>query len=191
MSFLNHKGLVQVIFTQNIDSLESKASIPLEKVVFAHGNFVEAHCSGCQKDCEVDLLEKHICEGKVLFCEDEKCKQPIKHKIVFYGENLPPKFFEKMNEIEDCDLGIVMGTSLKVMPFNFLPYKLKNTSWRVVANMEKVGSEGGSGFNYDNLSSKDLFLGGKTDEIIHRILKDCGWQEEFENFVKTKSKKED
>lgn len=172
-----------MIFTQNIDSLEIKAKVPKEKLVHAHGNFLEAHCSECKKEHECALLKTHINEGKVLYCED--CKGPVKPKIIFYGEALPQDFFMKQDEFKQTDLGFVMGTSLKVMPFNYLPYQLDKNTWRIVVNRERVGHENGnSGFRYDDVSSLDMFLEGTTDEKIIKLIEDCGWKEEFDEYVK-------
>jgi NAD-dependent deacetylase sirtuin 2 len=45
----------------------------------------------------------------------------VKPDIVFFGENLPARFFElKKQDLPAADLLIVMGTSLKVSPFNLL-----------------------------------------------------------------------
>ena len=42
----------------------------------------------------------------------------VKPDIVFFGESLPPRFFEKMKtDFPQADLLIVMGTSLTVQPF--------------------------------------------------------------------------
>jgi NAD-dependent SIR2 family protein deacetylase len=112
MSFLAHKELVHCIYTQNIDTLELKAKVPKEKIVFAHGNSNEAHCSVCSQEIDIELINKHIKEGKILYCSDENCKAPCKPKIVFYGEKLPQDFFEKANTIQESDLAFIMGSSL-------------------------------------------------------------------------------
>lgn len=39
MRLLHEKGLLTRVYTQNIDSLETLAGIPKNKVVAAHGNF--------------------------------------------------------------------------------------------------------------------------------------------------------
>lgn len=41
----------------------------------------------------------------------------IKPKIVFFGEALPERFHERMDDFQHCDLLIVVGTSLSVQPF--------------------------------------------------------------------------
>jgi NAD+-dependent protein deacetylase sirtuin 2 len=46
------------------------------------------------------------------------CEGVVKPDIVFFGENLPSKFFKYMDkDFDDCELLIVLGTSLVVQPF--------------------------------------------------------------------------
>lgn len=187
MSFLVHKKIVHCIYTQNIDSLELKAKIPREKIVYAHGHINEAHCPGCKIEIDIELQNNHIKEGKVLYCNDQSCNMPCKPKIVFYGEKLPDDFKEKSKTIGESDLTFIMGTSLMVSPFNMLPHFLSEDAWRVVINKEKVGSEGPSGFSYDDVLSRDIFIPGTTDDILKKLIMDCGWKQEFESFMESYS----
>ncbi len=91
--------------------------------------------------------------------------------MVFYGENLPPKFFKSIDIIKDSDLCFIMGTSLKVGPFNQLPYYVKEDCMRVLINMEKVGN-----FKFDDLNSRDVFVESYTDDAIIKIVKSLGWE---------------
>ena len=187
MGFLQHKELLNVIYTQNIDGLELKAGINKDKLVFAHGYLQEAHCFKCQNDVELSDLDKHIQEGKVLYCTI--CNTPCKNKVVFYGESLPKIFFQKKSLLEDSDCVFIMGTTLKVSPFNILPYIFSNSCFRVVVNKEKVGESTiiGSletGFKYDDIESNDLFLEGFTDDGVMKLVDAVGWRSEYEEFVK-------
>ena len=74
-----------------------------------------------------------------------------------------------------------MGTSLRVTPFNFLPGKLPSDSWRVFINKEKVEGV----FEFHNKYKKDLFLEGYSDEIIEKLIKDVGWEQEFNNYCES------
>ena len=48
----------------------------------------------------------------------EKCESLVKPDIVFFGEALPMKFFMcAEQDFDQCDLLIIMGTSLVVQPF--------------------------------------------------------------------------
>jgi len=188
MSFLTNRSLVHHIYTQNIDGLELKAEIPKEKILFAHGNSKEAHCCGCKKEIDIELQNNYIKDGKILYCPDEDCKMPCKPKIVFYGEKLPADFADKAESIHESDLAFIMGTSLKVMPFNYLPFFLSENTWRVVINKEKVGREGPSGFAYDDVLSRDLFIPGITDDVLKQLIHDCGWKDTFDLYVENISK---
>lgn len=46
LRLLHDKGLLRRIYTQNIDSLETAAGLPADKVVAAHGNFDACHVVG-------------------------------------------------------------------------------------------------------------------------------------------------
>ena len=177
MNFLVSKNIVKYVFTQNIDGLEKKAKIPDDKLVFAHGNFYTGHCAKCNKEIDIKLINEGIEKGEIYYCPD--CKGPCKPKVVFYGENLPDRFYEKQDESNDVDLIIIMGTSLKVQPFASVPFNTNPKADIVVFNMEKVGT-----FPYDKLYSYQIFIQGKTDEKIIQLLKDTDMINEFKEFIK-------
>ena len=176
MNFFIKKNYVKYIFTQNIDGLELKAKIPKEKLVFAHGNFLEGHCPKCKEDIDIEKINKGIDKGEVYFCP--KCKGPCKPKIVFYGENLPIRFFECLQDIKDIDLVIIMGTSLKVFPFAGIPEFVEKNKGVIVFNMEKVGT-----YKYNEMHKDDYFIEGKIDENILKFLKDVKLYDEFDEFI--------
>lgn len=170
--YLINKGINCHIITQNIDGLEIKAGIPKEKITFAHGTLKEANCVLCNKKIDIDEIYQCMKNNEIKKCPD--CNGPCKPDIILYGENLPNDFYERMKLFEECDLGIVIGTSLKVEPFSCLPYLLKKNSWKLAINKTKIGN-----FNYNDLTTHELFLQGMTDDIITSILKECGWWDDF------------
>jgi NAD-dependent deacetylase sirtuin 2 len=93
---LHKKGLLQKCFTQNIDTLERFAGMPEEKIVEAHGSFAQAHCIDCRKEFSQDWIKNEILAGKVARCE---CGGLVKPDIIFFGENLPAKFFDSLKEV--------------------------------------------------------------------------------------------
>ncbi len=65
----------------------------------------------------------------------------MKPDIVFFGESLPPRFFQKVAEdFPKCDLLLVIGTSLQVQPFASLIGKVNPTVPRVLINREAVAT---------------------------------------------------
>jgi NAD-dependent SIR2 family protein deacetylase len=177
MNFLAHKNIVKYIFTQNIDGLEIKAKIPNDKLIFAHGNFYDGHCAKCNEHIDIEKINQAIEEEKIYECP--KCGGPCKPNVVFYGEGLPKKFFNCIEDLKDIDLIIIMGTSLKVYPFAGIPEYAKPEADIVVFNWDRVGD-----FVYEKIGTNSVFIQGKTDENIIKFLKDANLYDEFEGFLK-------
>ena len=176
MNFMVHKNIVKYVFTQNIDGLENKAKIPEEKLVYAHGNFYTGHCGKCNRPIDIEKINEGVEKGEVYYCPE--CKGPCKPNVVFYGEGLPPRFFEKLSDSKDVDIIIIMGTSLKVNPFASIPYLTNPNAYILVFNMEKVGE-----FGYDLLEEESLFIEGKTDKSVIKFIKDLDLFNEFKDFI--------
>ena len=176
MNFMVHKNIVKYIYTQNIDGLEKKAKIPEDKLVYAHGNFYNGHCGKCNRQIDIEKINEGVEKGEVYYCPE--CKGPCKPNVVFYGEGLPPRFFEKLSDSKDADIIIIMGTSLKVNPFASIPYFTNPNAYILVFNMERVGE-----FGYDLLEEESLFIEGKTDKSVIKFLKDLDLFNEFKEFI--------
>jgi len=183
----NVKKIVKRIFTQNVDGLELLAGIPKEKMTFAHGTITEAGCPGCFKSYDIELIREYVNNDKVFFCKN--CGKPVKPKVVFYGENLPDSFFEGFDDIKKTDLAFIIGSSLAVSPFNQLPYGIDKDVWRVLINKDEAGSFLAglvtmNQFRFTNPKKKDLFLSGYCDEVIKKLVQDCGWKEDYDAYCK-------
>lgn len=184
MSFLSNKKLVKYVFTQNIDCLEAKSIVDQKKVIYAHGNFLSAHCPRCKTSLDYFKFNQKFMKGTDVNCK--KCKGPCKYNIVFYGERLNQTFFPAQEDIKDADLAIVCGTSLQVFPFSMLPQYVGDKCWRVVVDINKIRP---NLFTYADENSRDLYIGEKSDEFVMNVLKDCKWKFEFEKFVEDIKKK--
>ena len=176
MKYMVDKGIIKYVFTQNIDGLELKAKIPKEKIVFAHGSFTEGHCSKCNIKVDINKINEGINNDTIVYCE--VCGGPCKPNVVFYGEDLSEDFYRKVEESRDCDLVIIMGTSLQVYPFAEIPELLNIESWKVVFNKDKVGP-----FLYEYLSSNTIFIQGTTDNSVLTFLKDLDLLDDFKKYL--------
>lgn len=124
IGFLHKKKMLDLNFTQNIDCLEEKAGIPHTKIMASHGNLSGAHCPKCQKNKSLVIFKEHVKKGEIFYCD--KCEDvPVKPKVVFFGEALPVEVLSSATKIPEADLGIVVGTSLAVSPFNAFPTMFK------------------------------------------------------------------
>ncbi|KAG6465943.1 hypothetical protein O3G_MSEX015522, partial [Manduca sexta] len=103
-------------YTQNIDTLERVAGIPADKLVEAHGTFYTAHCLDCRKEYTLEFVKERIFADQLPICT--ACPGIVKPDIVFFGESLPDRFQECLQQdFEHCDMLIIMGSSLEVQPF--------------------------------------------------------------------------
>ncbi|CAI2371567.1 unnamed protein product [Moneuplotes crassus] len=175
IGLLDYKGLLNVNYTQNIDALELKAGISKEKVVAAHGNMSGAHCPKCGQSKNIKTFEEYVKRGKIWRCN--KCKCPIKPTVVFFGESLPTEFSESMDKIKESDLGIIIGTSLAVSPFNSLPEIFPRDTSIVTINREPIKHIPALG------RPKCITLEGDCDDVISNLIKDLGWEQEFKEFI--------
>ena len=179
---LEEKGLLLRCYTQNIDGLESLAGVSEERLVECHGHFRSARCASprCLKpvgriveDCRDPMLR-----GEVPRCP--KCGGPVKPDVVFFGEQLPPRFSDLiMDDVEACDLLVVMGTSLLVAPVAGIPEWVGERVPRILINREIVGGfalersmieNRGGGFE------RDIFLEGDCDDGVLDLCQLTGWE---------------
>lgn len=113
IKLLQDKKLLLRHYTQNIDTLERIAGIDQDKLVEAHGTFHTNHCIDCNKEYSMEWVKEEIFKDNVPTCTE--CNGIVKPDIVFFGENLPERFHVLPNsDFKQCDLLIIMGTSLTV-----------------------------------------------------------------------------
>ena len=64
----------------------------------------------------MEEVKSSILSDKIQCCN--KCGGLVKPDIVFFGENLPYRFFHlQEQDTQSCDLLLCIGTSLEVYPF--------------------------------------------------------------------------
>lgn len=177
LRLLNDKGILLRLYTQNIDGLERVAGIPAEKLVEAHGTFSSATCTMCLKEYPGKTFQDAVMESQVPCCSS--CGGLIKPDIIFFGEQLPARFFLHLTDFPRADLLIVMGTSLEVEPFASLVYAISHSTPRVLINRDNVGPflDTSDGLNV-------VELGGVTSGVKN-FVKLLGWDHELEELEKS------
>lgn len=172
IALLAQKGLLRMLFTQNIDCLERQAGVPGELIVEAHGSFATQRCIECKTEFPDGLMKEHVFKGEVPRCTDKKCDGLVKPDIVFFGEALPESFYHQRHVPGQADMAFIMGTSLTVHPFAGLPDLVKEDCPRVLFNMERVGSLG--------TQADDVLVLGDCDSGVRKLAEELGWAEELE-----------
>ncbi|KAI9745303.1 MAG: Sir2 histone deacetylase Hst2 [Claussenomyces sp. TS43310] len=176
IALLNEKGLLRMLFTQNIDCLERAAGVPADKIVEAHGSFASQRCIECKTDFPDDKMMEAVMDGRVPHCQVEACNGLVKPDIVFFGEQLPEAFFKNRTVPSEADLVIIMGTSLSVQPFASLPTFTSEGVPRVLLNLERVGDLGSR--------PDDVCLIGDCDMGVRKLADSLGWTAELETLWK-------
>ena len=172
LALLARKGLLHMLFTQNIDCLERAAGVPPERIIEAHGSFATQRCIDCKAPFDGGKMKEFVARGEVPRCEEEGCGGLVKPDIVFFGEALPRDFFDQMERVREADVVLVMGTSLQVHPFAGLPDIADKAAPRVLFNREEVGSFG--------TRADDVMVLGDCDAGVRKLADALGWRQELE-----------
>ena len=188
LKLLEEKNCLHRIYTQNIDGLEALAGVSTEKLVECHGHFRSSSCVACNKPMRFEECRKTIVdEGIAPMCHD--CGSLVKPDIVFFGEEMPSRFQELIDkDMEECDLLLILGTSLMVMPVAGIPSWVSSNCPRILLNRELVGDITTSTgiFGEVGKNTKDLFLKGDCDDSVRNLCDLTGWTDEIENLPASK-----
>ncbi len=124
------------VITQNIDTLHQRAGS--HTVYPLHGSVEYSHCMECGKQYLWNHMRAILADHSVAQCD--QCKGLIKPNIVFFGEMLPQDTFEAAwNFGNQCDLMLVMGSSLQVYPAAQIPLVAKERGAKlVIINREET-----------------------------------------------------
>uniref|UniRef100_A0A0R3RT13 NAD-dependent protein deacetylase n=1 Tax=Elaeophora elaphi TaxID=1147741 RepID=A0A0R3RT13_9BILA len=195
------KGLLLRWYTQNIDSLEFMTGINEDKLVTAHGCHHTSTCLSCLSKFDLNWIMNKVFVEHVEVARCDKCGGIVKPDIVFFGENLPARFFNcSIRDFPKCDLLIIMGTSLVVHPFAGLVDEVNDDVPRLLINLTEAGRNisslfsfgGSSGLCYrDKDNYRDVFWQGTTDDGAWKLAELLGWKTELEKLIETELKKID
>jgi NAD-dependent deacetylase len=116
---LEEMGLLKAVITQNIDNLHQKAGS--KRVLELHGNMRQATCLKCHQVVPSQgMMERFLEEGEIPHCS---CGGLLKPNVVLIGEPLPRwVLLEAWGEAERCDLMLVVGSSLEIVPAAEIPF---------------------------------------------------------------------
>jgi len=127
---LHHMGQLHFLISQNVDNLHLKSGIPLDMIAELHGNVALMKCLGCDKRFKKEELGWDESKwGKGYRSEQPAPGQPkcdcggrIISSVVNFGDSMPEREMAmSMKVAEECDLFMVVGSSLVVSPANMVP----------------------------------------------------------------------
>jgi NAD-dependent deacetylase len=127
---LEQVGKLKAIITQNIDALHQKAGS--KNVIEVHGHIRKATCVRCYNVVSTDeIIPRFVDHHELPRCE--KCGGILKPNVILVGEQLP---FREINaarlEASQCDVMLIVGSSLSVAPAADLPFLARERGAQVI-----------------------------------------------------------
>lgn len=116
---LEQRGYIKTVITQNIDTLHQKSGS--KTVIEMHGTMQTLTCTQCYHQVQAETyIGLFVEKGELPLCP--KCAQLLKPDVILFGEQLPQSaWFRAQKEARSCDLMLVAGSSLEVLPVAGLP----------------------------------------------------------------------
>ncbi len=116
---LEGHGLIKSIITQNVDVLHQRSGS--KNVIEMHGSMQTLTCTQCYHQVQASAyIADFVKNGNLPACP--KCTALLKPDVILFGEQLPQSaWFAAQREARSCDLMLVVGSSLEVLPVAGLP----------------------------------------------------------------------
>lgn len=126
------RGKVTSVITQNVDNLHQESGVPAAQVIELHGNASYATCLDCGLRHELEVLKQSFLgRGEIPSCRD--CSGLVKTATISFGQAMPQDKMERAaEETLQCDLFIVLGSSLVVYPAAGFPLLAKEHGAKLV-----------------------------------------------------------
>ena len=157
---LEKLGKLTAVVTQNIDNLHQKAGNSPDKVFELHGNMKFVKCMGCDNRFPVEEILQRLSEEEIPGCQF--CRGILKPDAVFFGESLPQKTLnDAIHHSRNCDLFIVIGSTLIVYPAAYMPmYAVESGAKLVIINLTSTPMD----------SKASVLITAKAGEAMGRII---------------------
>lgn len=133
---LERRQMLLGLVTQNFDGLHLDAGHDPARVVEIHGTAREAACTLCGARSPIEEIQQRIDEGEA-DPQCQLCGGYLKSATILFGQHIPADILIRAKELaENCDLFLVVGSSLQVAPAAHLPrLALKNAAPLLIINL--------------------------------------------------------
>ena len=123
---LERRGKLSGIITQNFDGLHQDAGNSPEHIIELHGTSRFAGCTLCGRRSSMSELQDRIDAGEI-DPRCEVCGGLLKAATILFGQRVPDAELARAKQLTElCDLFLVVGSSLKVIPAATLPRRALN-----------------------------------------------------------------
>ncbi len=135
-------GKASVVITQNVDNLHQESGVPDDRIIELHGNASYAKCLTCGLRHELaDVKAPFLEHGVVPGCRE--CGGLVKTATISFGQPMPEAAMARAEAAaRDCDLFLVLGSSLVVFPAAGFPMMAKAEGARLaIVNREPTDQD--------------------------------------------------
>ncbi len=155
-------GKLDCVVTQNIDNLHQQAGVPNDKVFELHGNMQWTVCLSCGQRYSLARIKTRL-DASEEIPDCESCHGILKPDIVLFGEALPVEVLEEAtHRSRNCDLFIVIGSTLVVYPAAYMPiYAVESGARLVIINLSPTPMD----------RQATVLIRAKAGETMSRIIK--------------------
>ena len=157
---LNEMGFVHTLITQNIDGLHQESGIPDDKIIELHGNTRRIRCMTCSSTIPFEQAKKRIEDGDP--APECECGGFLKPDTISFGQSMPVKETRRAAELSsDCDLFMVVGSTLVVQPASLMPeYAKQGGAFLVIINLSETPCD----------KACDILIRGKAGKALEQIV---------------------
>jgi NAD-dependent deacetylase len=147
---MESQGKCQSVITQNIDGLHVEAG--QQRVIELHGNTRRFYCLDCSKSLSLNEAHELVSSELPPKCS---CGGLIRPDVIFFGESLPSDALEEASRAShECDVFVVVGSSLVVQPAAQLPVLAKqNGAQLIIINIGETPLDYLADFVFDENAS--------------------------------------
>lgn len=133
---LINAGKASCVITQNVDNLHQDAGVAPERIIEIHGNASYAKCLECARVYTFEALRPRWEADEDIVCD--ACGGLIKSATISFGQPMSEAEMARAKaEAQNCDLLVVLGSSLVVFPAAGLPLLAKRSGAKLaIVNRE-------------------------------------------------------
>jgi NAD-dependent deacetylase len=156
LAAMERAGFLHSVITQNIDNLHQKAGS--KEVYEFHGNSRCLICESCSRSFSAEDIGLSSLPPRCPYC-----KAVLKPDFVFFGEPIPEDAYRHaLNETQDAEVFILIGTTGEIMPASTIPYIAKQNNKKIIEVNIKASK-------YTDTIT-DIFLEGKATEVVPSLM---------------------
>ena len=151
---LEEAGHVKAIITQNIDGLHQRAGSKF--VLEVHGTMNTLTCGGCHTQYPTnEFIKAFVEDGVIPLCPS--CGGVLKPDAILFEEQLPVQTWQAVEKsVGECDLMIVVGSSLEVVPVARLPFDAVNRGAHLII-----------------INNTPTYIDARADVVLHQDVVDA------------------